>query len=375
MVDLKTLPEPEFITVDWNQQYAEIVKSYEQIVGIPLSKGQVESLMIATFAYRENLLRIAINDTAKQNLLAYARGGMLDHLGVLLGVTRLPAAAAITTLRFTFETALTSPLLIPKGTKVMSKDNKVIFATSEDVNAGTGIAYIDVPASCTEAGESGNGYLAGDINQLIDPLPYVQTVENITLTYGGADIESDDHLRMRIQIAPESFSTAGPEGAYEYWAKTAHQDIVDVAVWSPEPGKVKVVPLLKGGGIPDADMLAIVKNILNSEKRRVLTDQVIVEAPVVVNYSIDVQLYIYTSFSMLSDVILAKANDNLQSYRDSVKEHLGVDIVPEQIVEILQKITGVYRAVVSQPVYTTLARNEVAICTGITITIAGSVDG
>jgi phage-related baseplate assembly protein len=375
MIDLKTLPEPEFVTVDWNRQYAELVKSYEQIVGMPLSKGQVESLIIAAFAYRENLIRIAINDTAKQNLLAYARGEMLDHLGAFPGVTRLPAAAAITTLRFTFETALTAPLLIPAGTRVMSKDNKVVFATSKDINAGAGSAYIDAEASCTETGQTGNGYLAGEINQLIDPLPYVQKVENTTLTYGGADIESDDHLRMRIQIAPESFSTAGPEGAYEYWAKTAHQDIVDAAVWSPEPGKVKVAPLLKNGGIPDADMLALVSGALNHEKRRPLTDSVIVEAPVIVNYSIDVQLYIYSSSSMLSDAILTKAKESLQSYADSVKERLGVDIVPEQIVGILQKITGVYRAVVMQPAYIQLAQNQVAICVGITVTIAGSVDG
>ncbi|MBI4691688.1 MAG: baseplate J/gp47 family protein [Nitrospirae bacterium] len=374
MIDLKTLPEPQFVTVDWNQQYKELVKSYEQIIGMPLSKGQAESIMLATFEYRENLMRINFNETAKQNLLAYARGVVLDHLGVPF-VKRLPAAAAITTLRFTFEAALTSPLLIPAGTKVMSKDNKVVFTTSEDANADIGDTYIDVPAQCTEAGEIGNGYLAGDINQLIDPLPYVQSVENIALTYGGADIKSDDHLRMRIQLAPESFSVVGPEGAYIYWAKSAHQDIVDAAVWSPTPGTVKVAPLLKGGQLPDADMIDLVNEKLSDKKCRPLTDQVIVESPVVVNYSIDVQLYIYGSSSMLSDVILTKANENLQSYTDSLKEQLGVDIVPEQIIGILQKIAGVYRTVITQPAYTALDINQVAICASITVTIAGSVDG
>ncbi len=375
MIDLKILPEPEFITADWNAQYRELVAAYEQIVGVPLSKGQVESLVFATFAYRENLLRININETAKQNLLVYAKGEVLDHLGALVGVVRLPAAAAITTLRFTFEGELPTELLIAKGTRVQSKDNKVTFVTDKDINVSSGSLSAEMTATCSESGEVGNGYTDGTITGLVDPLPYIQDVKNISVTYGGSDIESDDRLRMRIQIAPESFSTAGPEGAYQYWAKTAHQDIADVAVWSPAPGTVKVAVLMKEGGLPNADMLALVSGILNRKQRRPLTDNVIIEAPQVVNYSIDVQLYIYSSASMLSDAILTQANTSLNNYAASLEEKLGLDIVPEQIVGILQKITGVYRAIISQPVYTALDVNQVAICTNITVAISGIIDG
>lgn len=375
MIDLKTLPEPQFVTVNWEQQYKELVDSYEQIVGIPLTKGQVESLMLSTFNYRENILRLAINDSAKQNLLAFAKEPVLDHLGAFLEVSRLQAVAAITTLRFTFSEPLTTSLLVPGGTRVNSKDGKATFATSADAIAGEGSTYIDIAAACTEAGEVGNGYLAGDVKTLVDPLPYVQSVENTTVTYGGADIENDDRLRLRIQVAPESLSTAGPEGGYEYWAKTAHQDITDVKVWSPSPGTVKVAVLMKEGGLPNADMLALVSETIDAKKRRPLTDNVIVESPQVINYSIDAQLYIYNSASMLSDAILAQANTSLSKYTDSLKEKLGLDIVPEQIVGLLQKITGVYRCVLSQPAYDELDVNQVAICTNITVAIAGIVNG
>lgn len=375
MIDLKTLPEPQFVTVNWEQQYKELVDSYEQIVGIPLTKGQVESLMLSTFNYRENILRLAINDSAKQNLLAFAKEPVLDHLGAFMGVKRLQAAAAITTLRFTFSAPLTASLLIPAGTRVSSKDGKATFATSVDTIANVGSASIDIAAVCTEAGEIGNGYLAGDIKTLVDPLPYIQSVSNTTLSYGGANIEGDDRLRLRIQVAPESFSTAGPEGAYQYWAKTAHQDIADIAVWSPTPGTVKIAVLMKDGGLPNADMLALVSETLNQKKRRPLTDNVIVEAPQIINYNINAQLYLYSSASMLSETILAQANTSLNNYANSLKEKLGLDIVPEQIIGILQKIAGVYRAVVSQPAYTSLGVNQVAVSTSITVTIAGSVDG
>lgn len=374
MIDLSALPEPQFVTVDWNQQYSDLVSTYEQIVGLPLSTGQVESLILATFEYRENLLRININETAKQNLLAYALNGMLDQLGAFLGITRLPAAAALTTLRFTFQSALTTSLLVPAGTRAMSKDNNATFATSQDATAAIGSSYIDVPAQCTAAGATGNGYLAGDINQLIDPLPYVSTVANTTFSYGGADIESDDHFRSRIQTAPESFSTAGPEGAYKFWTLSANQDIVDAAVWMPTPGTVNVAPLLTGGAIPDSDMLALVASVLTPTNMRPLTDQVIVVAPEVVNYSITVQIYIYKSASMLSDTILSQANAAVAAYVSRISETLGAGIVPEQIAGALQDISGVYRAVVTSPEYTELSQNQVAICSSTSVTIAGTTD-
>ncbi len=58
--------------------------------------------------------------------------------------------------------------------------------------------------------------MQGQINELVDPIPFVSRVENISTSYGGSDIENDDKFRARIQIAPEHFSVAGPEGAYRF---------------------------------------------------------------------------------------------------------------------------------------------------------------
>ncbi len=46
--------------------------------------------------------------------------------------------------------------------------------------------------------------------------------------------EADENYIQRILLSPESFSTAGPELAYIYFAKSAHPDIVDVAVDVPK---------------------------------------------------------------------------------------------------------------------------------------------
>ena len=375
-VNLKTLPEPVFVESNYDETLKELTTLWEQATRETLQPAQLERLILNVIAYRENVLKLAINEAAKQNLLAFAKGEKLDHLGALLGVQRLPVRPALTTLRFEFQEPLPVPILIPKGTQVRSSDGKVIFQTKEDVNAEVGSEYVDVLAECTEAGNLGNGYEAETINELVNPLPYVSKVYNITISTGGADIEDDDHFRSRIQLAPESFSNAGSKGAYIYWAKTAHQNIVDVAVESPEPGVVNVYPLLKGGVIPGEEIISLVKETLNADKVRPLTDKVQVLPPELVNFDINVDLYIYKSYTPLTNTIKAEAENRLVAYAEKLKNKLGMDIVPEQIIDLLQSISGVYRVVVNSPSNCqVLPLNQVAVANLITVTIAGAVDG
>ena len=68
-----SLPEPSFIDRDPQAITAEIVAQYEQLTGKTLYPAQVERLLIDVIAYRETLVRIGIQEAAKQNLVAYAR--------------------------------------------------------------------------------------------------------------------------------------------------------------------------------------------------------------------------------------------------------------------------------------------------------------
>jgi len=65
--------------------------------------------------------------------------------------------------------------------------------------------------------------------------------------------ETDASFRGRIQLAPEAFSVAGPEGAYQFHALSASATIADVSVASPTPGDVVVTVLATyGDGVPTA---------------------------------------------------------------------------------------------------------------------------
>ena len=182
---------------------------------------------------------------------------------------------------FTSSSALTSSSTIPLGTLAQSGSG-IQFATTQEGIILPGGLTIDLPAMAVTAGAAANGLVAGQINQLVSwSAPFLVSVTNTVTTAGGADIESDDHLRARIWMAPESFSVAGPYGAYEYWAASANPDIIDVSVWSdpPHAGKVYIYPLMKDGRLPTQAVLDQVYAVCNADRIRPLTDQVFVQAP------------------------------------------------------------------------------------------------
>ena len=112
------LPEPNFIERNPDTITNEWIKLYEEKSGKTLQPAQIERLMIDVAAYRETVLRIDIQETAKQNLLSYANLDNLEHIGEPLGVTKLLAKASITTIRFSIDETVDFDITIPKGTEI-----------------------------------------------------------------------------------------------------------------------------------------------------------------------------------------------------------------------------------------------------------------
>ncbi|MYM70535.1 baseplate assembly protein [Pseudoduganella sp. FT55W] len=128
-----------------------------------------------------------------------------------------------------------------------------------------------------------------------------------------AVMESDSDLRYRIQIAPESLSVAGPEGAYESLARNADARVLDASVDSPTPGQVRVTILARdGAGEASGELTAAVAAALNSKTARPLTDEVIVESAEILGYMVRGILYTFPGPD--SSVVLATARKNLDTY-------------------------------------------------------------
>lgn len=106
--------------------------------------------------------------------------------------------------------------------------------------------------------------------------------------------ETDDRFRRRIQLAPEAFSVAGPEGAYQYHALTVAPWARDVSAIMTAPGTVRVTMLKEGAApAPTAEELQAVLIALRDDNVRPLTDVVHVLAPQVVPVTVEARLTLY----------------------------------------------------------------------------------
>lgn len=355
----------------------EIITLYENLTERTLAKGDPIRLFLDTIILIVIHQRSLIDNAAKMNLLAYAEGDYLDHLGALLEVTRLEATSALTTLKFTLSEAQPTAIIIPSGTRVSPGGGNILFATTESVEVSAGDTEALITAECTTAGSAGNGFVAGQLRRIVDPFPFEMSVTNTTETYGGSDVESDENFKERIQIAPESFSVAGPRGAYEYYARSAHQDIIDVAVVGPpdiEAGYVELYPLMEGGELPSNEILKLVLEKCSADDVRPLTDCVSVHAPKVVNYDLNVKYFIDRSRATQSTELQAAIEASVHGWVTWQRSKLGRDLNPSELNHRMIA-AGAKRTEINSPAFKELSASQLAIPSTITITFGGLEDG
>jgi phage-related baseplate assembly protein len=381
-----SLPPPVFVNdadgLDPNLILADMIAEFEAAAERTLQPAQVERLLINLYAYRESLVRNAIQYAAEQNLLAFASFPMLDYLGQLLSVTRLASQPAVTTLQFTLTGALTVPFTIPAGTLAGTSDGQFSFATSAAIVLAAGATIASVAAAATAPGAGANGYLAGQINVLLNPNALIASVINTSTTTGGSAPETDDHLRTRIQAAPNQFSVAGPIGAYRFFAIGADPSIVDAQVLSPAPGSVNVYvltgpvtqqpsPAPNRVGVANSALLAKVAAVLNADTMRPLTDTVNVLAVTEVDYQVTATVTLYSDADPTATI--TAATTAVQELALELAAKIQRDIVPSQIIAALS-VAGVYGVALSSPALTPLTAGQWANCTMVSLTAAFSTE-
>ncbi|ARD47566.1 baseplate J/gp47 family protein [Sporosarcina sp. P33] len=351
------LPEVEFFETDPEKIIGSYVSTYQEYAGRKLSQADPVYLFILAIADLHSQLAYKANDAAKQTLLYYSRDNVLDHKGYAWNNARLGNEHARTTIRFHLSEPLAVAKSIKAGTEI-TPDATLIFATLKDLVIQPGERYGDVAAECTLAGLIGNDIAPGQIDSLINPLPYVSKVENITETAGGTEREDDDSYRERIRQSPEQLSTAGPEGAYEYHAKTASAAILDVSVDTPEPGRIFIGVLLRNGELPTEEILEKVRTKLSSKKVRPLTDFVAVGSPEVIYYDLDIRYFIS---SEAEDKALIEQNveEAIQKYIIWQRSKIGRDINPSRLISECIR-AGAKRVEVPSPIFTTVTKGQVA---------------
>lgn len=186
--------------------------------------------------------------------------------------------------------------------------------------------------------------------------------------------ESDDDYRLRCILAEDGFSTAGPVAAYIYHSKSASGDVKDISVTSPTAGQVVVSVLSNtGNGLADQALLDAVTARLGDDVRP-MTDEVIVQAATIIDYTVNATLTVYEGFNQASTQAAAAAS--LQAWIGS-QHLLGRDITVVGIKAALL-VAGVHDVTLNNTVGTDLVANlvitpaQVAYCTGTTVVVGGT---
>ena len=368
--NLSALPAISFAEGNAADVEAAVIGAYERLSGVTLQRADPVRLFLESLAYVITVQNNVIDLAGKQNLLAYAQGGHLDHLGALMGVSRIPAQPARCTLSFSVGEALSFALPIPAGTRVSTQDGKISFATELAAEIPAGELSVDVTARASEAGLAASGLVAGQVCRLVDPLPHIVSAVNVTPTSEGADVEDDARLRERIRLAPESYTVAGSAGQYEARVLEVSADILAVSVHTPEPGVVDVRFVLEGGELPGEDMVALVRDHLNAETVRPLTDQVLVGAPDVVEYAIAGTWYLTRADSALLGPVAQAVAKAVEEFRIWQRSAPGRDINPTRLVAMLHE-AGAKRVELTSPVFTELTGTQIARETSVEIAFGG----
>ena len=369
---LKDVSPISFATADPDEIDVEVVATVEKLLGRKLERADPLRIYLRAVELLLLQIRLLVDRVAKQNLLAFAEGEYLERLGDLVGVERLPATAAWTTVEVTLSTPREAPTVIKKNTRVTAGD-EIYFALDEPLIFLAGEVTKACRATCTVTGEVGNNYAVGEINQIVDPQAFLQSIQNVTPSAGGSDVESDDNLRERIHEAPEAYSCAGSEGAYQFHTKSVSALISDVAVDSETPGTVQVYPLMKGGELPTQEILDAVDEYLNKRTVRPLTDQLSIRVPTINEYELDLSYWISREDVTAAAEIQAAAEVAVQDFIEWQRSKLGRDLNPSRLIHMLLT-AGVKRVEVRSPQFAATDKFTVSIPSSVTATFAGLED-
>lgn len=374
-MNLSNLPDIEFANKDIETIISDMIVDYEQAyfeqTGIrkKLYPGDPVRIFLYTQALREFQLRQLIDFSAKQNLLKYAKGNFLENVAALRSVKRLPSSRSSVKVKFILSAPQATVQVIPSGTRV-SPGNNIYFEILENIQVPAGQTEITIITMCTIPGKIGNGFTPGQINILVDPIPWISGVMNIDTSQGGSDEEDDNSFRERVYLAPESYSVAGPTGAYEFFAKEYSPAIKDIKVFSPTPGTIDIRILLQDGELPSEAFIQGVQGHLSDKTRRPLTDNVIVSAPEIVHYSIDLIYYILEDSSSNTLLIQENINKAVADYVLWQKSRIGRDINPSELIaRVIQ--AGAKRIEITSPLFTQVEDTQIAYADSINVNYGG----
>lgn len=352
----------DFLDIELEELEEDAIRLFEESAGEALYAGDERRILITTLAQLSAVALGHANKLLNLSFPQYAEGDDLDAIGAARGVSRLQPQYAAVTLEYTLSAAQGTDITIPAGTRA-TPDGLHFFATDEDLVIAAGNTTGTVSATATLVGSEYNGFPIGTINQQVDLVAFVASVSNTDASQGGAEIENDGSYCSRITLSLGAYSTAGSELSYIFWAKTADSTIMDVSVNSPAAGEVVVTVLLDDGEVPGQTILDRVAAALAARNVRPLTDQLTVQGPDEVSYTIEATYYIDNARQAEEATIRAAVEAAVDEYISWQRSALGRHVNPDALVQRMLN-AGASRVAITTPAHDALEVYELAVLSG-----------
>ena len=325
--------------------YKDLCDVHKEISGEEVFSATEISYEYSTIASFLGIIKSEMNNVALQNYLQYAKGERLN-LKNLYGSRgdRLEKNRAKTTMKCYLSDVVEKDIVIPLGTRFIYKN--YIFHTNEEYKIKSGEIFINVQVECETAGDLGK-ILIGEIKEIVDRYDYYEKCENITEVIGGRDEEADKDYRVRLQELPESFASAGSEGAYKFHAKKASSLVTDVVIKSPSENVLDIYVSNYAELISQEEKNSI-KNYLEQKDIKALGDNINIKDPELLSYDLEIEYYTYKDARISIDNLTTNLKNKIFEW--SKNKRIGDSLNVQDIILLCKSEEEVKRIVMKNPI-------------------------
>lgn len=218
---------------------------------------------------KAEMLEFHLIETLKIMFPMWAMDYWLDLHARGKGLTRKPANPASGSLIITGVSGTTIPAGFKFAAPAIGDQPAIEYETGEKYTIGEG-GTVEVHVTATEPGTTGN-VPAGTISIMMTPIKGITAITNPEKITGGAEQESNDELRGRIDEldAASEASFVGSDGDYKRWAEEVPGvgTALVMAEWAG-PGTVKVIIIDANGQPANLSIITeVYNNIMQPDNR------------------------------------------------------------------------------------------------------------
>ena len=244
-------------------------------------------------------------------------------------------------------------------------------STFPPVTNNTGATSVIVPVQAKVAGANSNVPL-GAISRLVDEPAGIEEVTNEESTAGGADEETDDEYRARMQDS-FIFGTTQSKTTVTGYQQTALSvsGVATASVVNPNSGPnrnlfyIYITSTETNTGLPSPTLIATVQATVNSDDNRSPNDFITVLSPTPISVNATIQILTYdTDYDPVE--VKAAVTSNIQDYINQLSS--GEDVLVVGVANAVHDTAGVVDFNVIAPVTNiSIANTEKAISGTITV--------